>query len=184
MKTVRLRKATSFWRSLFFVGNICKMRKSIMNYLSEEGLKCELTDGDVVFEFNERHFIASFVIYEDYAECLITYQCEDEEYKKLSMADKTFVADKVNTDLENHATVYAFNDSIRVSTSFYFTSKSMMLNLFSNHFEELTSSLDEAIEITCNKMDEQKRLQGRKIGFNVSEDNDLTSDNQEIAARV
>ncbi len=50
MKTGRLRKATSFWKSLFFMGNICKMRKSMMNYLTEEGLKCDLVDGDIVFE--------------------------------------------------------------------------------------------------------------------------------------
>lgn len=185
MKTGRLRKATSFWKSLFFMGNICKMRKSVMKYLTEEGLKCDLVDGDVVFEYNECHFCTSFILSDNYAECIINYRCEDDNYEKLDMNDKTFMADKVNTDNENHATVYAFNDSIQVTTSFYFTSKNMMIDLFSKHFEELTSSIDEAIDIVCAKMEDQKKVQ-RLIGFNVDsyKNENIEPDSNQIAAKA
>jgi len=186
MKTGRLRKATSFWKSLFFMGNVSKMRKCLMAYLTEEGLKCELVDGDVIFEFNDCHFSTSFVVNDDFSECLISYRCEDEDYEKLDMADKTFMADKVNTDMENHAIVYAFNDSIQVTTSFYFTSKDMMIDLFSKHFEELTESLNEAIDIVCSKMEEQKKVQSRRIGFNTEsyKHEDAEPDSNQVAAKA
>lgn len=186
MKTGRLRKATSFWKSLFFMGNICKMRKSMMNYLTEEGLKCELVDGDIVFEFNDCHFCTSFILSNDYTECIISYRCEDDDYEKLDMNDKTFMADKVNTDMENHATVYAFNDSIQVTTSFYFTSENMMIDLFSKHFEELTANIDEAIDIVCAKMEEQKKVQNRRIGFNVDsyKEEEMELDINQVAAKA
>lgn len=186
MKTGRLRKATSFWKSLFFMGNICKMRKSMMNYLTEEGLKCELVDGDIVFEFNDCHFCTSFILSNDYTECIISYRCEDDDYEKLDMNDKTFMADKVNTDMENHATVYAFNDSIQVTTSFYFTSENMMIDLFSKHFEELTANIDEAIDIVCAKMEEQKKVQNRRIGFNVDsyKEEEIELDINQVAAKA
>lgn len=186
MKTGRLRKATSFWKSLFFMGNICKMRKSMMNYLTEEGLKCDLVDGDIVFEFNDCHFCTSFNLSDDYAECTICYRCEDDDYEKLDMNDKTFMADGVNTDMENHATVYAFNDSILVATSFYFTNENMMIDLFSKHFEELTSSIDEAIDIVCAKMEDQKKVQSRRIGFNVDSTiiEDAEPDLNQVAAKA
>lgn len=186
MKTGRLRKATSFWKSLFFMGNICKMRKSMMNYLTEEGLKCELVDGDIVFEFNDCHFCTSFILSNDYTECIISYRCEDDDYEKLDMNDKTFMADKVNTDMENHATVYAFNDSIQVTTSFYFTSENMMIDLFSKHFEELTANIDEAIDIVCAKMEEQKKVQNRRIGFNVDsyKEEEIGIDINQVAAKA
>ncbi len=149
------------------MGNICRMRKSMMSYLREEGLKCDLVDGDVVFEFNDCHFCTSFILFGNYAECTISYRCEDNDYERLDMNDKTFMADKVNADMENHATVYAYNDCILVATSFYFTNENMMINLFSKHFEELTNSIDEAIDIVCGKMEDQKKVRSRRIGFNV-----------------
>ena len=168
MKTGKLRKVTSFWRKLFFMSNVCKMRKSLMEYLQEEGLKCELSDGEIAFEFNDCQFSASIDARQDYGECFIYYEYTDEDYEKLDMDDKTFVADKVKTDFENHATVLAFNDSITVYTSFYFTNENMMLNLFSNHFKEMTESVDKTTDIISSKVKIQKNRYSRKIGFNIN----------------
>lgn len=165
MKIGRLRKATSIWRRLSFMGNICKMRKSMMSYLTEEGLKCELVDGEVAFEFCGSNFSASFSISDNYAECTIGYCCKDEDYKKLGKNDKALVANRVNTVMENRATVYAFKDRIEASTSYYFTSKKMMIDLFSKHFEDLTASLNEAMDMACAMMDKQKKVRSRRIGF-------------------
>lgn len=165
MKIGRLSRATNFWRSFSFVGNTSKMRKALIAYLQDEGLKCDLSDGNVLFEYNDSLFVAAFASEEDYAECTILYRCTDEDYEKLDLADKTFMADKVNTDMENHATVLAYNDSFHVSTSFYFTDRTMMINLFSQHFEELTDSLSEALDIVGSKLDDQRPSQSRSIGF-------------------
>ena len=108
MKIGRLSRATNFWRSFSFVGNTSKMRKALIAYLQDEGLKCDLSDGNVLFEYN---------------------------------------------------------DSFRVSTSFYFTDRTMMINLFSQHFEELTDSLSEALDIVGSKLDDQRPSQSRSIGF-------------------
>jgi len=186
MRTCRLGKATSFWKSLFFMGNVCKMRKCLKGYLEEEGLKCEIVDGDVKFEFNDCRFTTSFILNDGYSECLISYRCGNDDYEKLNIADKTFIADKVNTEMQNHAIIYAFNESIQVSTSFYFSSKRMMIDLFSKHFEELTESLNEAIDIVHSKMEEQKKVQSRRIGFCIEsyEHEDAEPDLNQVAAKA
>ena len=157
---------TSFWKSLFFVGNHCKMRKALMKYLQEEGLKCKLEDGIIIFEFNECNFIAEFNVHEGYVECEISYCCGDEDYEALDIKDKTFIADKVNTDKENHCIVLAYNDNLKLCTSFYFTNKHMMLDLFSSHFDELTDSLETVFEIVCEKIKYHKAHKNQRIGFN------------------
>lgn len=178
----KLRKMTGFWKGLFFMGNQCKMRKALMKYLHEEGLKCKLEDGIVIFEFNECNFIAEFNIHEGYAECEISYCCGDNDYEALDIQDKTFTADKVNTDKENHCIVLAFNDNLKLRTSFYFTNKRMMLDLFSQHFEELTDSLETALDIVCEKIERQKAYKNRRIGFNANSSNPPSNDTENMQA--
>lgn len=158
------------------------MRKALMKYLHEEGLKCKLEDGIVIFEFNECNFIAEFNVHENYAECEISYCCGDEDYEALDIQDKTFTADKVNTDKENHCIVLAFNDNIKLRTSFYFTNKRMMLDLFSLHFEELTDTLEKALEIVCGKIERQKAYKTRRIGFNANLSNPPSNDTESVQA--
>lgn len=182
MRIGRLRKMNGFWRSLSFVGNECKMRSTLMEYLQEEGLKCQLEDGIVIFEFNECHFNALFNLHDGFAECVMYYQCGGEEYETLEMPDKTFISDKVNTETENHCTVLAFNDNLRIETSFYFSNKRMMLNLFSQHFEELTESIDMAIDIACEKAEAHKANKNRRIGFNAEPCSKQQSEPERIQA--
>lgn len=167
MRIGRLRKVTDLGKSLFFKGNQFKMRKALMRFLHEEGLKCKLEDGVIIFQFNECNFIAEFYIHDGYAECEISYCCGDDEYESLDMQDKTFVADKVNIEMDNHCIVLAYNDELKLRTSFYFTNKRMMLDLFSQHFEELTGSLKTVLEIVCEKIERQKAYKNRRIGFNA-----------------
>ena len=176
MKIGKLRQVNGFWNNLTFTGNMCRMRSALTNYLSEEGLKSRIEDGLVLFEFDDNHFCASFCMDEGYPECEITYEVEDEEYESLSLQDKTYISDRVNTDMENHCIVYTFNDSIKVTTSFYFTGKKMMLKLFSKHFQEITESLDLTLHITKSKIKNHNERKSRKIGFTMdnyvqSEDN-------------
>ena len=171
MRIGKLRKMTGFWKSLFFMGNHCKMRQALINYLQEEGLKCKLKDGIVFFQFNESDFIAEFNVHKDYAECEITYCCGDDDYEALDIQDKTFIGDKVNTDKENHCVAIAYNDVLKLRTSFYFTNKRMMLDLFSSHFEELTDSIETAVDIVCEKIEHHKTYKNRRIGFNTEPNN-------------
>lgn len=186
MKTGKLRRTTSFWRSLFFMGNVCKMRKSLMGFLHEEGLKCKLSDGAILFEFNDCHFAASFSVEQHYGECVICYRCTDEDYERLGIGDKTFIADKVNADMENHVTVLAFDDRIDVVTSFYFTDENMMLDLFAKHFEEMTASIAKTVDIICTKVQEQKNRPSRKIGFDIEayHQEEPETDNSQVAAKA
>jgi len=165
MRTGRLRKMNGFWKSLSFIGNECKMRNALMEYLQEEGLKCQLEDGIVIFDYNESHYSTHFQVHDGFAECKICYETSAEDYEALELQDKTFIADKTNTDVENHCKVLAFNDSLRVETTFYFTNKQMMINLFSQHFDELNESLGVAMDIACEKVDTHKANKNRSIGF-------------------
>ena len=88
--------------------------------------------------------------------------------------------------MENHCIVYTFNDSIKVTTSFYFTGKKMMLKLFSKHFQEITESLDLTLHITKSKIKNHNERKSRKIGFTMdnyvqSEDN---PESVQIAAKA
>ena len=39
--------ATSFWDSIFFKRNIRRIRKALLDYLSEEGIEYQMIDGDI-----------------------------------------------------------------------------------------------------------------------------------------
>ena len=182
MKIGKLRQVTGFWNNLTFTGKMYLMRSSLSKYLSEEGLKSRIEDGLVLFEFDGNHFCASFCMEKGYPECEITYEIEDEEYESLSTQDKTYISDRVNTDMENHCIVYTFNDSIKVSTSFYFTGKRMMLKLFSKHFQEMTESLDLTLDITKSKIKNHNERKSRRIGFTM--DNYVQSEDNNESAQI
>ena len=185
MRIGNLRKTTGFWKSLFFMGNVCKMRQTLISYLLEEGMNAKVEDGQIIFEYNESLFVVDFEMNEHYSECIINFKCEDDEYESLTTNDKTYIADKVNTDKENHATVYTFNDSFNVSTSFYFCNKQMMLDLFRIHFRDMTESVDMTIDIVTDKIEEKKH-RTRKIGFYTHEvyDNNSESCTSKIVASL
>ena len=45
MKIGNLRKTIGVWKSLFFMGNVCKMRQTLISYLLEEGVEAKVEDG-------------------------------------------------------------------------------------------------------------------------------------------
>ena len=158
---------------LSFTGNISKLRKAIMEFFESEGIACEIKDGDLLLQFNDSVYTLLFGIGNEYAECGIVYECNAEEYVNMEQHDKTFLADKVNTELENHATVYAFNDSFKVTSTFYFTSKKMLVDLFIKHFNELNESVGMAMGIIGDMVtsaDEAEKP--KKIGFCMPEQAD------------
>lgn len=177
---------TGLLGGLSFTGNISKLRKAIMGYLASEGIACEIKDGDLLLQFNDSVYTLLFGAGNGYAECAIVYECGADEYVALEQHDKTFLADKVNTELVNHATVYAFNDSFKVTSTFYFTSKSMLIDLFVKHFNELNESVGMALEIICDKTTgnaEEEAEKPKKIGFCVPEQNESVNGNN-VAAVV
>lgn len=180
MKTGMLRKETGFWKRLSFTGNVCKMRKALLKYLEGEGMKCEVIDGDVAFDYDESHFCASFESHEGFVECEISYTCNDDDYEHLEESNKTFLADKINTDMLNHATVLAFGGKFAVRTFFYFTNKETMINLFSMHFEELTDSLDMVTELVNKMIKDNKKWHCRRIGFYSDASDDDRSETKEL----
>ena len=165
-----------------FVKNVSKLRKVAMDYFASEGIACEIKDGELLFKFNDSIYTLQLGTGDDYAECAIEYACDADEYAALSTDEKTFIADKVNTDLYNHATVYAYNDSIKIDSSFYFTSKKMWTELFIKHFNELNEAVRLALDIICDMVtsaDEAEKP--KKIGFCVPEQNENINGN-DVAA--
>ena len=166
-----------------FTSNIAKLRKAVMVYFASEGIACEIKDGELLFKFNDSIYTLQLGTGDDYAECAIVYECNAEEYTSLDITDKTFLADKVNTELENHATVYAFNDTLKVVSTFYFTSKSMLIDLFVKHFNELNESVGMALGIIGDKIAESAEIEDKpkQIGFCVPEQNENSNGN-DVAA--
>lgn len=167
-----------------FTSNITKLRKTAIDYFKSEGIKCEVKDGELLFWFKDNVYTLQLCEGDDYAECAIVYECAADEYVSLELTDKTFIADKVNTDRYNHATVYAYGDSIKIDSTFYFTSKKMWVELFIKHFNELNESVRLAFDIIGDMVisaDEAEKP--KKIGFCVPEQNESVNGNN-VAAVV
>lgn len=154
---------TSFWDKLFFKRNIRKIRKALLNYLSEEGIKHQMVDGDIRMTWEESVYVIHFDMDNDYPKCEISYHAEDEDYQTLRLSRKTFIADKVNTDEIRLSIVKAYNDEICISTSFYFTNKKMLLILFFDHFADLKKTIDVTMERIVDEI--QEKEDRRPIGF-------------------
>ena len=165
-----------------FTSNIGKLRKVAIDYFKSEGIKCEVKDGELLFWFKDNVYTLQLGTGDDYAECAIVYECNADEYLSLDPTDKAFVADKVNIDLYNHATVYAYTESFKIDSTFYFTSKKMWVELFIKHFNELNESVRLAFDIIGDMVtsaDEAEKP--KKIGFCVPEQNENTNGN-DVAA--
>ena len=168
MSICKFNQVKGFWKSMSFTRNPFKMRMVLLDFLFKEGLKCNIEDGLCYIEYEKHQYKVSFCQHNNYAECIILFDEDIDDYNSLGISDKTYIADKANTDLENHCKVYAFNNGIKINTSFYFTNKKMMLDLFGEHFAEMTETIDLTTEIVNYSIVEHKENCGRKIGFTTS----------------
>ena len=177
-------KISGIFSGFSFTNNIGKMRKALVEYLTDEGIKCEIKDGSVICEYQDGIYTINFAAGEDYAECGIVYESGDDSYTALDLAEKTFIADKTNIELENHAVVYAFAESLKFVSTFYFTSSKMMLELFVKHFDELNETIGLAIDVAKNVMQndaEEGEEKPKQIGFCVPEQNESVNGNNVAA---
>ena len=171
---------TSFWDKLFFKRNIRKIRKALLNYLSEEGIEYQMVDGGIRMIWKESVYVIHFDMNYEYPLCEISYHVGDDDYQALEVPQKTFIADKVNTDKARLSTVKAFNDEICISTSFYFTSKKMLLVLFFNHFTDLRATVDATMEQAIDAIQEKENK--RPIGFVANQMSQSEKEATQIAA--
>lgn len=179
---------STFFSGLSFVSSVSKMRKALIEYFKEEGILCEVKDGALLFEYDEVHYCVNFVDGEDYAECGIVYSLADEAYAALEQSEKTFIATKVNNEVDNHATLYVYNDSLKVVTTFYFTSKKMMMALFLKHFNELRDCISATIELAKECINEalsenEEADKPRQIGFCVQETETDEKEEMKVSAK-
>lgn len=159
----------SFWEKFRFRCNINKIRKSIMEYLTNEGIENKLVKGSIQVTYEDYKYAVDFNLDKEYPCCNITFEIADEDYQALELSDKTFIADKVNTEEEHHSVVKCYNDSISVETRFYFTDKKMLLTLFYTHFTDLKSTVDHMLDVTLDKLHEKEAK--KPIGFTISQSN-------------
>lgn len=165
-----LNSAASYLRSLSFVNNVKKMRSALIEFFKEEGITCEVKDGTLMFEYKELWYGVNFIAGDDYAECGIVFSFEDELYEKLELADKTLMAAKVNNEVDNHATIYVYDDSFKIVSTFYFASKSMLMELFMKHFTEMRECINAAMGLLNESIVEEESTTNEKpkqIGFCV-----------------
>lgn len=101
-----MRIVASVWKRITFKGNISKMRSSLVDYLTTEGVNSQISGDVLLLEYDNCHFMVDFNLDSNYLECTITYEIEDDDNEVLDITDKTFISDRVNTDMENHAIVY------------------------------------------------------------------------------
>ncbi len=159
-------RSVSTWKKLLFKNNIRKIRKTIMDYLKEEGIKAVMENGLMVVGLDECYYSIDFDLDGEYPKCEIVFKIKDEGYAALELSQKTFIADKINTDEERHSVVKAFSETIIVDTHFHFSSKSMLLSLFHDYFVDLKETVDETTGWLADAIKENQN-QRRPIGFTV-----------------
>lgn len=164
-----LSKVTGFWESLSFVKNTKKMRKTLMDYLQGEGVKCEVKDGGVFFCYADKEYVLSFIVEENYTKCVICGDATNDGYESLPRLDRCIIADKANIHCGYTTKACVFDEHIEVSETFYFTSRRMMLQLFIKHFEQLENCLYAVEHLLCERVEKQKSsvTPRRQIGFIV-----------------
>lgn len=181
MKFGKLRKVTGFWKNLFFMGNVCKMRKALILYLAGEGIRADLCDGLVVFDYASQRFIVGFDEMDGYAECCLCSRYESEDYKQMEDDDKAFMAARINSDENVHAVVQVFEEYLIVQSSFCFSSKQMMLDLFCLYFQDLAGKISAAKDEIS---DYEPSKPAKRIGFYIDDnENSNTKQTNEVAAR-
>lgn len=166
-----IRKPVGFWKSLFFMNDVRKMRKAIILYLQEEGIECHVDEGDLVFIYNDCSLTVEIEESDDsdYMELTILYTLDDEKYESLALSDKTLIAAQTNNETENHAVAFAYNDNLVIKSSYYFTSKRMLLELFRVHLYDVLETLDKMKELSIKIM-ERTQPRKRRIGFFMEPD--------------
>ena len=187
MKKVNLQSIKNYCERFWFTPNVVNLRIALMDYFRQEGIKCKLEDGHVNFDYGDYEFDAEFKVFEDYAECIIESDCEDDDYENLETKDKALLADQVNIREDNHCIVKAYNDVVEVKTFFYFTNTKMMLRIFCERLNELVGSLRQLDDVLTEKKNEYRAYKSRRVGFYIETENREESEEEddfEIAAKT
>lgn len=187
MKMINLHSIKNYCERFWFTLNVVNLRNALMDYFRQEGINCKLEEGHVNFEYSDYDFNAEFKVFEEYAECIIESNYEDDDYENLEEKTKGLLADQVNIDEDNHCIVKAYNDVVEVKTFFYFTQTTMMLKIFSDRLNELVDSLERLDKIITNKKKEYRAFKSRRIGFyieTVDSNKSEKKDDFEIAAKA
>ena len=187
MKMVNLQNIKSCCERFWFTPNLVNLRIALIDYFRQEGIKCKLEDGHVNFDYGDYEFNAEFKVFEDYAECIIESDCEDDDYENLEAKDKALLADQVNIGKDNHCLVKAYNDLVEVITFFYFTNTKMMLKIFCDRLNELVGSLRQLDEFLTEKKNEYRAYKTRRVGFYIETEEREESEEEddfEVAAKV
>lgn len=177
-----MNRAVSTWKKLFFKSNIRKIRKAIIDYLEEEGIKVKLENGLLVVELDEYYYSIDFNLDGEYPQCEIMFKLKHEVYGALEISQKTFIADKVNTDADRHSVVKAFFESLVIETHFYFCNRKMLLSLFHDYFIDLKETVDETTDWLSDAIEENKN-QRRPIGFITPASSNKNSNEEQPAAQ-
>lgn len=187
MKKVNLQSIKNYCERFWFTPNVVNLRIALMDYFRQEGIKCKLEDGHVNFDYGDYEFDAEFKVFEDYAECIIESNNEDDDYEKLEAREKALLADQVNIREDNHCIVKAFNDVVDVKTFFYFTNTKMMLKIFCDRLNELVGSLRQLDDVLTEKKNEYRACKSRRVGFYIETEDCEESEEEgdfEIAAKA
>ncbi len=187
MKMVNLHSIKNYCERFWFTPNVVNLRIALMDYFRQEGIKCKLEDGHVNFDYCDYEFDAEFKVFENYAECIIESNCEDDDYENLEAKEKALLADQVNIGKDDHCVVKAYNDVVEVKTFFYFTNTKMMQRIFCDRLNELVGSLRQIDEVLADKKNEYRAYKSRRVGFYIETENREESeeeDDYEIAAKA
>lgn len=181
-----LYKAIIMWKRFMLSSNIKKMKKTLIKYLKEEGIKAYMKDCMVMFEFRDKCFNVDFRANErgEYPYCTIYYKYTDNDYIELDPEDKAFVANSTNAETENEVKTQAMKKNLILYAKFYFDGNRMLKSLFYHTFCNMLESINDMEYIIQEKIEQNKirnknknKNPTRKIGFTSYTENEECSEN-------
>ena len=131
-----------FSSNLDFLLDRKKQKEALISFFEEEGFVYELKSGILHFEYFGEWYMVRSVEYGDYAECSISYNYN---LKKLTLPEKAFIANEVNKHnifYTDKVRACAYDDVIKIYSTYTFTSRNMLLKLFKPHLDSLSSYID------------------------------------------
>lgn len=189
-----LYKAIILWKRFMLNSNIKKMKKTLIKYLKEEGIKAYMKDCMVMFEFRDKYFHADFRANEteEYPYCTIYYIYPDNDYIELDPEDKAFVANSTNAETENEVKTLAMKKNLILYAKFYFDGKRMLKSLFYHTFCNMLESINDMKDIIQEKIEQHKKRNkninknpNRKIGFaDYTENTDSGEEEEQENSRI
>lgn len=113
------------------------MQKTLIAFFKEKGIRFEICEKFLEFEYKDQIYRAVFELGENYPCCGLFVGISDMSYVSLDASAKSVVINRYNQGYDEGVRLTAQDRCISLESQFYFSDKQMMLDLFTSHLDEM-----------------------------------------------